>query len=73
MCAGLVLALSAFGADLLTHIPYAALAGVLLFCGSVYTLAIAGAPVGALAPVGGTLLMVGWALLALSALRARRP
>ncbi|WP_158815446.1 SulP family inorganic anion transporter [Methylocapsa sp. S129] len=31
VCAALVLALSAFGADLLTHVPYAALAGVLLF------------------------------------------
>ncbi len=30
-CAGLVLALLAFGAGLLTHVPYAALAGVLLF------------------------------------------
>jgi sulfate permease, SulP family len=31
VCAVLVLALSAFGAGLLTHVPYAALAGVLLF------------------------------------------
>lgn len=31
VCAALVLALSAFGAALLTHVPYAALAGVLLF------------------------------------------
>ncbi|MGA2041914.1 MAG: SulP family inorganic anion transporter [Roseiarcus sp.] len=31
VCAALVLALSAFGAGLLTHVPYAALAGVLLF------------------------------------------
>jgi uncharacterized membrane protein YgdD (TMEM256/DUF423 family) len=49
------------------------LAGVVVFCGSVYALAIAGTPVGGLAPVGGTLLMVGWVLLALSALRPRRP
>jgi len=49
------------------------LAGVLLFCGAVYAVAIAGAPVGALAPVGGTLLMVGWALLALSAVRPHQP
>jgi uncharacterized membrane protein YgdD (TMEM256/DUF423 family) len=47
--------------------------GVVLFCGSVYALAIAGVPVAVLAPVGGTLLMVGWALLGISALRARRP
>jgi MFS superfamily sulfate permease-like transporter len=31
VCAVIVLALSAFGAGLLTHVPYAALAGVLLF------------------------------------------
>jgi sulfate permease, SulP family len=31
VCAALVLALSVFGAGLLTHVPYAALAGVLLF------------------------------------------
>jgi SulP family sulfate permease len=31
VCAGLVLALSAFGARLLAHVPHAALAGVLLF------------------------------------------
>jgi SulP family sulfate permease len=31
VCAALVLALSAFGAGLLTHVPFAALAGVLLF------------------------------------------
>ncbi len=49
------------------------LGGVVLFCGSVYVLAITGAPVGVVAPVGGTLLMIGWALLGLSALRARRP
>jgi len=31
VCAGLVLALSAYGADLLGHVPHAALAGVLLY------------------------------------------
>jgi sulfate permease, SulP family len=31
VCAGLALALSAFGADLIAHVPHAALAGVLLF------------------------------------------
>ena len=48
------------------------LAGVVLFCGAVYAVAIAGAPVGAVAPAGGTLLIIGWALLGFSALRARR-
>lgn len=45
--------------------------GLLLFCGSVYALALGHAAVPRLAPTGGTLLMLGWALLALSALRAR--
>ncbi|HET8995842.1 MAG TPA: DUF423 domain-containing protein [Acetobacteraceae bacterium] len=47
------------------------LLGLLLFCGAVYALAIAGAAVGILAPIGGSLLMLGWALLGVSALRAR--
>jgi uncharacterized membrane protein YgdD (TMEM256/DUF423 family) len=45
--------------------------GVLLFCGAVYSLGIAGLSLGPLAPIGGTLLMLGWLLLAASALRSR--
>jgi uncharacterized membrane protein YgdD (TMEM256/DUF423 family) len=45
--------------------------GLLLFCGAVYALGIEGAAVGAFAPVGGTLLMLGWLLLFASALRPR--
>lgn len=44
--------------------------GLLAFCGAVYALALGGVRIGPLAPVGGTLLMLGWLLLALSALRA---
>ncbi|HTR18029.1 MAG TPA: DUF423 domain-containing protein [Acetobacteraceae bacterium] len=44
--------------------------GLLLFCGAVYTLALTGLRFGPIAPVGGTLLMLGWALLGLSVLRA---
>ena len=46
-------------------------AGVLIFCGSLYGLAL-GAPrwFGAVAPVGGLGLMAGWLLLAVAALRA---
>ena len=39
---------------------------------SVYALALGGVHVAMVAPVGGTLLMVGWALLGLSAVVARR-
>lgn len=45
--------------------------GMASFCGSVYALALGGMSLGMLAPTGGTLLMLGWALLGLSALRAR--
>jgi uncharacterized membrane protein YgdD (TMEM256/DUF423 family) len=43
--------------------------GTLLFCGAVYALALAGLRLPSVAPVGGTLLLLGWALLGLSALR----
>lgn len=45
--------------------------GLLLFCGTVYLLAFGVADLGLLAPTGGFLLMAGWALLGLSAIRAR--
>lgn len=44
--------------------------GVILFCGAVYLLALRGVHLGPVAPVGGTLLMLGWLLLGLSVLRA---
>jgi uncharacterized membrane protein YgdD (TMEM256/DUF423 family) len=47
------------------------LAGVVLFCGGVYGLALLAWPVGFLAPIGGSLLMLGWALLFVSALLRR--
>jgi uncharacterized membrane protein YgdD (TMEM256/DUF423 family) len=46
-------------------------AGLPLFCGAVYALVLAGVHVAVMAPVGGMLLMLGWALLGLSALLAR--
>jgi len=46
-------------------------AGLLLFCGAVYALALAGMRLPMLAPIGGALLMLGWALLAASALWGR--
>jgi uncharacterized membrane protein YgdD (TMEM256/DUF423 family) len=45
--------------------------GLILFCGAVYSLGLAGISWGILAPTGGTLLMIGWLLLGASALRAR--
>jgi uncharacterized membrane protein YgdD (TMEM256/DUF423 family) len=43
--------------------------GLVLFCGAVYLLALAGIETGPAAPVGGVSLMIGWLLLAASALR----
>lgn len=45
--------------------------GMLVFCGSVYALGFGVIGHAPLAPVGGTILMLGWLLLAASALRAR--
>jgi len=44
------------------------LAGALLFGAGVYGLALGGWPVGFLAPIGGSLLMLGWGALFVSAL-----
>lgn len=46
-------------------------AGIVLFCGAVYTHALTGHSLGSVAPTGGTLLMIGWLLLGASALRPR--
>jgi uncharacterized membrane protein YgdD (TMEM256/DUF423 family) len=43
--------------------------GLLLFCGGVYAGSIFGTSLGRAAPTGGTLLMLGWALLLAAALR----
>jgi uncharacterized membrane protein YgdD (TMEM256/DUF423 family) len=45
-------------------------AGMLLFCGDIYLLVFAGVHL-AVAPAGGLLLMGGWALLGIAALRDR--
>jgi uncharacterized membrane protein YgdD (TMEM256/DUF423 family) len=45
--------------------------GLVLFCSAVYSLGLASVSWGILAPTGGTLLMLGWLLLAASGLRAR--
>jgi uncharacterized membrane protein YgdD (TMEM256/DUF423 family) len=56
----------------LVNIAGAAMAlGTLLFCGAVYSHGLAGISLGPVAPIGGTLTMLGWLLLAISALRAR--
>ena len=47
-------------------------AGTVLFCGAVYALALFGLHLPLVAPTGGVLLMLGWLLLGISALRPGR-
>jgi uncharacterized membrane protein YgdD (TMEM256/DUF423 family) len=57
-------------------LPLAGLAfalGTPLFCSAVYALALAKLRLSAVAPTGGFLLMAGWLLLAVSALRKTAP
>lgn len=44
-------------------------AGLLLFCGAVWVPQFGGPGLGMVAPVGGTLLMAGWAMLLVAAVR----
>lgn len=47
------------------------LAGIVIFCGTCYALALGSARwLGAITPIGGLSFMIGWALLAWAALRA---
>ena len=47
-------------------------AGLILFCAGVYANALGGIRLPLVAPAGGTILMLGWALLAASTLFRRR-
>jgi uncharacterized membrane protein YgdD (TMEM256/DUF423 family) len=47
------------------------LLGMILFCGAVWTVALTGRSLGSVAPMGGMLLMLGWLLLAVSAVLHR--
>ena len=58
------------GNALLKWAGWAMLAGMLLFSGSLYLLALSGARwLGAVTPLGGTAFIIGWALLAGAVLR----
>ena len=46
-------------------------AGLALFCGAVWIPQFGGPALGMAAPVGGTMLIIGWLALAFAALRAR--
>lgn len=66
----LVAGLMAEGGRRLAHLAGLAFAlGTAGFCGAVWRSALGGASLGPVAPTGGMLLMAGWALLALAALK----
>jgi uncharacterized membrane protein YgdD (TMEM256/DUF423 family) len=54
--------------SLLTASASAFLVGILIFCGSLYAISLSGVKwLGAIAPLGGVALMVGWGCLAIAA------
>ena len=66
-----VLALQAPGLPLLRFAGLAFIAGIVLFSGSLYALALTGVHgLGALTPIGGLVFILGWALLIIAVLRA---
>lgn len=65
-------ALDRFQVPLMAAAGWAFLAGTLVFSGSLYILVLSGVRAwGAVTPVGGLLLLTGWAMLAWSLLRIR--
>jgi len=55
---------------LLRKAAWAMLAGVIIFSGSLYALALTGVRIlGAITPIGGVALLAGWAMLAWAAIR----
>jgi uncharacterized membrane protein YgdD (TMEM256/DUF423 family) len=62
-----------FGSLLMNSAAFAFLAGMILFSGSLYYQVVRGVQdMPPIAPIGGTLLMLGWLALALSAFGIRR-
>ncbi|HTL88762.1 MAG TPA: DUF423 domain-containing protein [Leptolyngbya sp.] len=66
----LLISRAEFGESLLTASGAAFIVGIVLFSGSLYALSLTGVKGwGAVAPLGGTALMIGWACLAIAAVR----
>ncbi len=60
-----------WGGGLVTAAGWLFVVGILLFSGSLYALSISGVrALGAITPLGGLCFIIGWALLALAAIRA---
>ncbi|MEE9927758.1 DUF423 domain-containing protein [Microvirgula aerodenitrificans] len=70
--AAALIALAGLGRPQLAQAAGVLLIGTLLFCGTLYAMAL-GAPLwlGMVTPVGGTLLLIGWALATWTYLRCR--
>ena len=67
-----MLSLAGFNSRWTTVGGSAVLAGALVFCGSLYVMALGGPRfLGALTPIGGTLMITGWASLAVGLYVAR--
>lgn len=69
----LLISKTEFADPLLTASGIAFILGISLFSGSLYALSLSGVKwLGAVAPLGGTAFIVGWACLAISAWRLNR-
>ncbi len=65
---GLLLLRAETGQGWLNAAGWAFVAGTLIFSGSLYALSLSGIKIlGAVAPIGGTALMIGWGCLAIAA------
>lgn len=64
-----LLGLTMGGGALLQAAGVLFLVGILLFCGAVYIPLFGGPSLGMTAPVGGTMLIIGWFVFAVAALR----
>jgi uncharacterized membrane protein YgdD (TMEM256/DUF423 family) len=71
LAVAIVAALRPESSSLLNAAGWSYVAGTLVFCGTLYLLAL-GAPrwLGAITPIGGLAFLAGWALLGLAALRS---
>ncbi len=66
---GLLLSRAEAGQSWLTGAGWGFIAGVLIFCGSLYALSLSGVKIlGAVAPIGGAAFLIGWGCLAVAAL-----
>lgn len=55
------------------RVAWLLLVGIVVFCGSLYALALSGLRIlGAITPIGGLAFIIGWLMLAYEALRAQR-